>query len=177
MRNGDNTSWSDFDPLPPDVPTKPRNWKVQLIGVALLLLGVACCVIGMKWGVTRNRVLIVLGTGEVIIGAGIALISWGKFHRILRAIGYALAMIVLLAGLTTLGLAQSVAANGDDAFVLLIIGAPMTFLGLGASLGQLSARRGGGGQMLSRAYNYENVTSRLQEVEREVEIERELKNR
>lgn len=99
MPDGYETLWGETDP--PVLP-KRRSWRMELVGVGLLVLGVLCGCLGYELGGSRIVILVVIGIGMAIMASGSFLISWGGGSRVLASVGSALITFLLLAGVAVL---------------------------------------------------------------------------
>lgn len=184
MRYGDETLWGENEPLEPP---KRRSWKVELVGVGLIILGIVCGVLGYKLGGARNTILVAIGIGIAMMAAGSFLISWGGGRRVVQAIGSALATILLLAGLTALVFGFSTwpgnsssdptAVDSGSSFLVAGIGFGTFVVGLLVASGRLTRDRMRSSQWSYYQMKAEDVERQIEESEERSRIDQELKGR
>ena len=175
MQYGTDTLWGDNDPL---IPPKRRSWKAEVAGLGLVVLGIACGIVGFKWGGSRNIKLVTIGVGIALIGAGSFLASWGGGRRVTRAVLLAVGMVIMLGGIALVVFAVTEPAGIEDpAFIF--IGAGILALGLGLGLVSTSAGLRGAASLNSQVcylqLEHQDVQREIKEGEKRAEIDRELR--
>ena len=83
MRYGNDTLWGELVDLPKSPKRPRRSWRIELIGVGLLVVGVLCGYLGYEVGGGRLVILLGVVIGIAIVAAGTFLISWGGGHRVI----------------------------------------------------------------------------------------------
>jgi hypothetical protein len=63
-----------------------------------VVLGIACGVLSVKWGSSRNPIPVTIGVGMALISAGYFLASWGSGYRVKRAVLLAVGIVMMLGG-------------------------------------------------------------------------------
>ena len=184
MQDGTDTLWGDNDPL---IPPKRRSRKAELAGLGLVAFGVACGILGFRWGGSRNVQLVTIGVGIALIGAGSFLASWGSGRRVTRAVLLAVGIMMMLGGITVgvLALVEWQALSADlesesmDPQALLAFGVVAFCLGLGLvrTSGWLRRATPRDIQMSYWQLKNQDVQQEIKEGEKRAEVERELKGR
>lgn len=182
MQDGTDTLWGDSDPL---TPPRRRSWKAELTGFGLVALGIACGIVGFKWGGSRNVQLVTIGVGIALVGAGSFLASWGSGRRVTRAVLSAVGIMMMLGGVAVGVLAyaewQALTIDSEsDSIppqVLLAFGVVAFCLGLGLvrTAGWMRRATPRDIQMSYWQLKNQDVQQEIKEGEKRAEIERELK--
>lgn len=175
MQCGTGTLRGDNDPL---LPPKRRSWKAELAGLGLVVLGIACGILGLKWGGSRNLNLVTAGVGIALIGAGCFLASWGGGRRVARAVLLAVGIMVMLGGVAMVVFGAAETADTESpALVFMAFGALAFCVGLGLvrTSGWLRMATPRDIQMYYGQLKNQDVQREIKEGERRAEIDRQLK--